>query len=288
MKTGWEYQRLTAVGVAIALCACGDGDGTGPGGGVGNTDFEASEDFSIGVPVTNQSSFALTGINGNLAVSGDPAATSVTVAGTKTVESSSVADAEAFLDRASVDVSSTSAVVTVETEQPGETGGRNVSVDYRITVPSALRVTVANADGDIEIGGLDSGATVTNANGNVDLDAVDGDVVATLANGNIEIAAMTGSVLAATTNGNASVEVISLPIGGELDLRTANGNVQAMIPRNTSANVAALVRNGRISVSDLSWTSVVQTPTTLAGILGAGEATIELLTVNGDIELSGI
>ena len=278
---------ILTVAAGFGLAACGDGYTTGSGGNVANTNYEASEDFSLTAAITTQTLFVLRGINGNVEVAGDGSATEVAIGGTRMVRSESVADAEAYLDRVSVDISSTPAGVSVRTEQPGDTGGRTVSVDYRITVPRALKVTVYNVNGNIDVDQMNAPVSVTNLNGNVELGAIDGTVSVVLTNGNIEIDDLFGSAFAATTNGKVSADVGSLPIDGRLDLRASNGNVQAVIPRNTSANVAALLTNGQIRVANLSWTHLVQSPTSLAGTLGAGEGTIELLTVNGDIDLIG-
>ena len=282
-----KFRVSFAIAVVTALSACGDGDSTGPGNGVANTNFEASEDFSFTVAVTSQTSLIVNGINGNVEVTGSAAATEVTVAGTKRVKSESVEDARDNLSRLTVNASSTSTAVFAETTQPAETGGRTFIVDYRITVPASLRVEVSNLNGNVHVQQTVSNVEVVNLNGNVDLDEVAGIASVTLTNGNIDIDDHAGSVGAITTNGNVQTEAV-LPLNGTLDLASTNGNVQITVPQNTSADVTASLANGQIRVSNLTLSNLVQTPTSLSGTLGAGEGTIDLTTVNGDVDLIGL
>lgn len=278
---------MLAAAVVTALAACGDGDSTGPSNGVANTNFEASEDFSITIAVTTQNQLIVNGINGNVEVTGDPTATSVTVAGTKTVRSESVQDAQDNLSRLTVNTSNTATVVFAETTQPAQTGGRTFAVDYRITVPASLRVEVSNLNGNVDVLQLINNVEVVNLNGNVDLDEVTGAASVTLTNGNIGIEGHLGSAVATTVNGNVQVAGV-LPLNGTFDLATTNGNAVAEVPQNTSALVTASLSNGQISVNNLTLSDLVQTQSSLSGTLGAGEGTIDLTTVNGDVDLNGV
>jgi DUF4097 and DUF4098 domain-containing protein YvlB len=278
-----------AAGMALmaGFGACGDGESTGPGDRVANTNFEASEDFSFTMAVTTQNALVARGINGNVLVFADGAATSVTVDGTKTVKSESVADAQAYLGNLNVNITSTATVISATTQQPANTGGRSLRVDYRITVPPSLRVDIDNLNGNIGVAGIVNNVAVDNLNGNVELDDITGNAGVTLANGNIEIDNLLGSGTAMTTNGNVIGDVV-LPLNGTLSLHTTNGNAVLSIPQNTSADLTASLTNGQITVTNLVVNNPVQTPTSLNGTLGAGEGTIDLRTTNGDIDIAGL
>lgn len=277
---------LLAAPVAVALAACGDGDSTGPVGNVDNTNFEASENFSTDVAVTTQNVLAVRGINGNVKITGSAVATEVTIAGTKTVKSESVQDAEDYLDNLQVSVTTTATAIGAETVQPSANRGRNLSIDYRITVPSTLRVDVVNTNGNVDVFSVTSNVSVVNTNGNVELDDITGNASVTLTNGNVELDNLVGSATAITTNGNV-VGDVTLPLNGTLSLQTTNGTAQLVVPQNTSADVTASLANGQISVTNLTFSNLVQTPTSLTGTLGAGEGMISLMTVNGDVDLIG-
>lgn len=285
--TGRKFRSLLAAAVVTALAACGDGDSTGPGGNVANTNFEASEDFSVAFAVTTQNVFTVRGINGNIEIIGSAAATEVTIAGTKTVRSESVQDAQNYLSNLEVNVTSTATAVGAQTVQPPNNGGRTLIVDYRITVPSSLRVDVLNTNGNVDVASIDANVAVISTNGNVELDDITGNASVTLTNGNIELDNLIGSATALSTNGNVVGDVV-LPLNGSLSLRTTNGNAQLAVPQSTSADVAASLANGQISVTNLTFTNLVQTPTSLTGTLGAGEGTIDVTTVNGDVDLNGV
>ena len=260
--------------------------GTGPTGNVDNTNFEASENFSTDVAVTTQNVLAIRGINGNVEITGSAVATEVTIAGTKTVKSESVQDAEDYLDNLQVNVTTTATAIGAETVQPSANRGRNLSIDYRITVPAALRVDVVNTNGNVDVFSVASNVSVLNTNGNVELDDITGNASVTLTNGNVELDNLVGSATAITTNGNV-VGDVTLPLNGTLSLQTTNGTAQLVVPQNTSADVTASLANGQISVTNLTFSNLVQTPTSLTGTLGAGEGMISLTTVNGDVDLIG-
>ena len=66
-----------------------------------------------------------------------------------------------------------------------------------------------------------------------------------------------------------------------------NGSIQLSIPQNTSAEFSATVTIGDISVSNLVLQNQESTPNSLRGTLGAGQGTISLSTVNGNIRVTG-
>ncbi len=292
-STGWPRRAglggrcpLLAALIPFVIASCGDGDSTGPGDSVSNTNFEVSEEFSFEVEVGTQNRLQITGVNGRIEVFGDPAATSVTIEGERTVGSESTEDAEAHLPLLEVRVSSNANAVIVQTVQPTNTGGRNFRVDYDVIVPQTFRVDATDVNGDMLVSGINAGATVNNVNGSIEVADVVGNVVALLTNGNVDLEEVLGSATASTTNGRIEA-LITLPIDGTIDLATVNGQVDLDLPQNTSATLSASVVNCTITVQDLVVSGRTETPNSLNGTLGAGEGTITLATVNGDIVVSG-
>ncbi len=271
-------RALAAVGALLACAAvvmlgiaCSDSGPTSPGGvsgNVSNTSFVAEASFSSDVPVTNQSRLTLRGINSNIAIRGGSDSDSVLISGMRRVRSESPSDAQANLELLEVRVTEMGEEIVVQTIQPEDSGGRSFEVDYTITPPQSLEVSVTNVNGGVAVDNISAAVTVVNVNGEVDLRNVSGGAAVELVNGQIDATA-------------------TLPRAGTIELTLVNGNVELEIPRATSAELAATVSNGTITLSDLTLENRTETPTSLRGTLGDGDATITLTTVNGTIRIAG-
>ena len=233
--------------------ACGGGGGDGSSQ-VSNTNFEASEPFSLIVDKGSRFRVSLEGVNGDVSISGSPGATSVTIAGTKRVRSQSIRDAQAHLQAdLDVDIQELTDEVSVKTVQPPATGGRSYVVDYTITLPENFDVLITNVNGPVTINGIVGSALV----------------------------------LVALVNGVIDAKV-TLPLNGTTKFNVVNGGINLTIPTNTSAKFLAQASTGRISLSpNLVLQNVIRSPNPLEGTLGTGDGTVELKIVNGDVNVSG-
>ena len=234
----------------------------------GRTDFVARADFSLEVDVTNEIRIRLEAINGNVEIIGQRDATSVKASGEQSVGSHSRADAERRLDNLFVEVEDLGDEIVIRTVQPRDTQGRNYTVNYTITLPVDLDVVTELINGNVTVDNIDASVSVINVNGNVHLRDV------------------TGSATVLLTNGNIDSEVF-LPIDGIVELTTTNGNITLEIPQSTSASLNARVTNGAISLSNLDLSDAESTNRSLTGMLGEGDGSIDLRTVNGNIGVSG-
>lgn len=255
---------LTLAAAAVAGC----GDSTGPGGTVRNQDFLAQATLDTTLDAAPRTRFRLEGINGSIEVLGVAGTNTFTLHATRQVWSESDADAQAYLDRLEVVVTEAGNEIVIRTVQPQTTGGRNLVVDYVLSVPARLTASVVNVNGGVSIGQVLGAVVVNVVNGAVALENLGGSLTVTLVN---------GAVTART----------ALAPGEAIDLQTVNGNLTLDIPRNTSAQVTARLVNGVISISNLTLQSVQTTPTSLSGTLGSGEGRVDLETVNGNILLRG-
>jgi DUF4097 and DUF4098 domain-containing protein YvlB len=235
---------------------------------VNNTNFEAEEPFNFEVDVVNHIQLTLSATNGNITITGMPNTNSVSIGGEKKVGSESIDDAEAHLSDIEVNVSDLSDEVLVETNQPQTTQGRNYIVNYTITLPQFLKVSVESVNGTVIIKSINNLVDVVNVNGQIKLDEIFASTFVELVNGVIE--------------GN-----ISMPLAGTIDLKTTNGGVDLDIPRSTSASFSAKVTNGLISVSNLDLKDIVSTNTSFTGTLADGQGSIILHTINGNISVTG-
>ena len=230
--------------------------------------FAASEAFSFEVAVEQQTRLRLEAINGNVVINGQAGIQSVIVSGERRVESTSQRDADNHLDALYVQVRDRSDEVFVRTVQPRNAMHRNYVVHYTITVPQDLAVDV------------------THVNGNLAIDAIANDVAVEHVNGNIQLGAIVGNVYARVVNGLIDSDV-TMPRDGAITLTTTNGAIDLTIPASTSATLSASVNNGLIQTTNLALKNPSDSPRSLDATLGDGEGTIDLTTLNGNINVRG-
>jgi hypothetical protein len=248
--------------VLLLSTACED-DVTGS-----NPRFTAEAPFSFEVQRAARTELRLEGVNGTIEITGDPAATSVSVTGMRRVESDSQEDADAHLPDLTVDVDSTDTSVIVRTEQPSVSSGRGYIVDYTISLPVTFTVNAVNANGEISVNTLTSDVVIHNANGRIRATAIEGNATMGLANGEI-------------------IASVTIPDGGTIEANVANGEIILGIPQTTSAEFSAMVATGSITTTNLTLSNITQTPTSLTGTLGDGDGSISLGVGNGTITVDG-
>jgi len=215
------------------------------------SEFIVDKPFSENVPVSGQGRIRLDAVNGEIVITGNPGATSVTVTAELVVGSNvSQPDAETVLNQMEILVSALPDEILIQTLQPGRMDGRQYLVNYTINVPSDLSIDVTQVNGHVTVENIENSLLVTVENGSV-----------------------YGSV--------------SLPPGGEITLWTGNGNLDLRIPTSTSAELSARVDLGAITWDNLDFLNVVQTDRSLTGTLGNGTGLIDLDTGNGNIVVTG-
>ena len=235
---------------------------------VNGTSKKAEGTFSYKIAVASQNEIHVEGINGTIEITGVAGLDSIAITGLRRVGSDSEADAIEHLSDLEVSVNAGSEQISVKTNQPRETNGREYTVNYGVRVPVNMRVTASNVNGIITVANIENRVDAANINGNVVLDDVRGDVDVDLVNGNIICDA-------------------SLPQNGQIDMNTVNGNLILTIPGSTSATLTASVTNGSISTSNLQFSNVTTSARSFNGTLGAGNGSIRLVAVNGTITATG-
>jgi len=266
-RDGLRLLWCLALVLTFSLLSCDD-DSSPSGPDVVNTDFSASEDFFLRIGIAGQSRLRLEAISGSVEITGASGVDSVTIWGERRVESESVADAEEHLQQLSVEMSESGGQIAVWTEQPEQSHGRNYIVEYHAEVPTTWQLAVEQV------------------NGNIAISTTENSVEANLVNGTMRLWDISGSVDGEGINGTIDGKIF-LPPSGTCTLRITNGTIGLLIPQSTSAAFAAQVLVGTIALHNLSLQNQNVTPTSLTGTLGAGEGEIELLTVNGNISVTG-
>jgi len=236
--------------------------------GWGDGKVEVSTSFSRTVSVQGQSGISLVGTNGTVVVRGQVGPGPVVIHARRWVRAHTRREAEEYLPRVRVAVGVGPQEVKVETEQPGESGGRSYGVDYEIQVPGDFRLHVINGNGAIEIRDTRGGLWVESGNGDIVLEGHEGSSWISLGNGEIRAD-------------------VFLPPGGQAVHAVGNGGVKLTVQQNVSAVFGAHVGNGTIGVTGLDFTQWVSGPRFAEGILGGGDGLLDLSVGNGWIQARG-
>jgi hypothetical protein len=231
-------------------------------------DAEAYSVYTRTIPVLGQEVLELLGGNGDVRILGVPGAQEIHVDAVKRVRSDTRRDAKEALSWLHVAVDVSEDGVKIQTVQPEHTQGRIYIVDYEITGPPHLMLSMANGNGWVRVGDVEADVEVANGNGDVTLSQI------------------TGSTWVALGNGELS-SVVQLPLIGKIDYAVGNGTIHLSVQKDASATFDAEVGNGTISVLGLDLRDVVSTPRHIHGLLGSGQGAIGLAVGNGTIEVHG-
>ncbi len=259
--------RWTGIFVIISLSfmvlSCSDDDDEH----ITNTNYSASADFDYRYSVEDRIGLNLSAINGSVSIAGEADLDSILITGERRVESSSVADAEEHLALLTVVVEPGTNQLSVRTEQPQQSQGRNYYVEYTVRVPATFSVNV------------------NQVNGTVAVDSIQGGVNAQVVNGTLLLGDVVSNVQGNVTNGTVTCRMTILPTG-ICQLNAVNGTIGLQIPTNTSASLSATVVVGTINITGLALNNAVITPTHVGGMFGEGNGAITLSTTNGSIAIS--
>ncbi|MBN1482382.1 hypothetical protein EH223_10110 [candidate division KSB1 bacterium] len=233
-----------------------------------NNRYTAESYFSFSINAEDKTKLDLMSINGDIQVVGVENATDVVVAGNKVVKSNSQMDADNYLKNLRVSIAESGNTLYVASDQPKETDGRSVSINYEIQVPKVWTTAI-----DL-------------ANGSCLLDSLYGNIMTKITNGNIMLGSVYTSAYLRVTNGQIT-GTVNLPKNGVLNAQTTNGVLSFSLPKTTSAQLSAKVTNGTVNIAGLSLSNMVGNQKEIHGNLGAGEGKIELATTNGNISIVG-
>ncbi len=230
--------------------------------------YRAESTFSFTIGADDKTKLELNSINGNVSVIGVADAENVIIAGTKIVKSDDEMDAETYLKNLRVSLAESGNTLFVASEQPDDTHGRDVQINYEIQVPAAWATAIDNI------------------NGNIQLDSLDGEILGNVNNGNLYIGHLGSRAYLNVTNGQITGNIV-LPQNGELNSKVTNGQILLNVPKTTSAQLTAKVTNGTVNVTGLSVSNMVGNQKAIQGTLGTGAGKIDLTSENGNISVVG-
>ncbi len=207
----------------------------------------------------------------------------------------------------------------VEIKQPHETG-LDVDLEIFVAATPAIEVKseaghvtikdtknscrITSTDGRIDLSGLEgpievqaysgdvyidnsnsTNVLVENKAGNISVEKVTGNMNLRSASGNISIRGSSGKTIAVeAVSGDISIDV-NEPVTGSMSVRTVNGNAWISIPDGSDARVAVTTLRGMADTS-IELEDRAQNDQRITGRLGAGNGTIDVSAVTGNVSLS--
>ena len=165
-------------------------------------------------------------------------------------------------DRETVDIKQGDQTVTIRSRSLR--GGRPRSLDYTISVPSWMAITVAGTYADVTMEGVGADVSVETTHGDikvrggsgfVSLKSVQGEITLEKAKGRVEVRAVNESIHLADINGDLSAEstngsiVLDRIDSGNVDLYTVNGNISYDGPIKDKGLYRLTTHNGLIAMA---------------------------------------
>jgi DUF4097 and DUF4098 domain-containing protein YvlB len=229
---------------------------------------EARDTWSKTYPLGANGKLEIVNTNGTITVDASDSP-QVEIHAERIARAGTPAAAKELLEKSQIREDVSSDVVHLESRSPTGFGFRgNTQVEYRIRVPAAAVVHLQDTNGRIIVNGLSHETHLQTTNGQIEAKHLDGEV------------------RASTTNGSVELEMKS--VSKDIEVRTTNGPVSVVIPKSSSAQIAAQVTNGHIEVNDLSVQPEGENSRRQynARVNGGGPR-IEVQTTNGGITIAG-
>ena len=197
--------------------------------------------------------------------------------------------------------------IRVEAKRKGKLGifqfvstsrGNRISV----TVPTNADVSIHTSNGRIELHKVDGTVKLHTSNGRISVAEVQGKVEAQTSNSRIDAKKVIGEVDLRTSNGRVTIEESKgvftaltdngrvhfegeLEPGGDNRFRTSNGSISVQLAGEPSLKLDASTSNGSVKCSHPLSGQVTSGKNHLAGVIGAGDASLTLQTSNGSISV---
>jgi len=195
----------------------------------------------------------------------------------KRIHSSRKGNEDELLDQIEINIDQQGDELEIETRGPRSSDGflgrifnRNkssYSVDYEIHVPEQIDLNLENANGNIEVRGVEGKIRLETTNGNIEAHEIEGLAKCKTTNGSIysefEAVPDEDKMSFVTTNGSIKL-FLPEDFGGELDLKTINGNIDSDFPIRVEGRWSQKQFHGRVN---------------------EGNCDLHCSTVNGSIDL---
>lgn len=228
---------------------------------------KAVEEWSRTYTVAKGGSLDIVNANGAIVLNAGTGP-QVEVKATRDARAGSDEEAQALLKETSIteEVSPTRVAIKSGNGNGVLRGRRTISVEYHVTVPPGLQVSVKTE------------------NGGITLHDLDGTVAASTTNGAIRGTNIAGSVSAHIINGGITMEV-TRPAGA-IELDAVNGGIRLDVPASFKADVEASAVNGGVVAEDgLPIVVSDKSRARLSGKMNGGGTRMSATTVNGGVRI---
>jgi DUF4097 and DUF4098 domain-containing protein YvlB len=277
-----RFVVFPALALTVLLGAACDVHVGDNGVSVGIADGRATEEWERTYTVQPAASLEIVNVNGGITIkqlpetAGAKRPLTITVTALKRVRAKSDEEAKAALQQLAIreDVTPDAAGLAraVKLQWPSKDGGdtlfrrTNLSIDYRVTVPAGLTLTLRTQ------------------NGGVVLQDVDGKMTAATTNGGVRGHNLSGTIGAHTVNGGVVLDV-ARP-SGPIEIDSVNGGIRLDLPRTVKADVEGRAVNGGVNVStDFQLAVDQQERNVFRGRINGGGVKVLATTVNGGVRV---
>ena len=245
----------------------------------------------------------------------------------KVSEASSEAKAKENCGLVTIEITRESGVLRIDTKYPHMKkfwGGDsiNVSVDYKLWVPSGAAVEVKSVSGDVDLEALGgavktrvvsgsivlhkaaAGADLTTVSGEVTVEDVTGNVYLKTVSGDIEAVGVKGSIEAESVSGGIDMREVSgaagvnaktvsgnvayrgrLEANGRYSLKSHSGDVRMSLPADSAFSFDAETFSGVVDSDFKIEVSGKISPREIHGTINGGGAEVRLSTFSGSVDL---
>ena len=313
MRKAWMIAALVALGAgALSLSAAA------------RDRYE--EKFEKTEALARDGNVSLGNVSGSVAVKTWDKA-EVRIEALKVSEASSEAKAKENCGLVTIEITREAGVLRIDTKYPKRksfwgSDSINVSVDYRLWVPSAASLEVKSVSGDVDLeslggavkakvvsGSIDlrkaaSGAELTTVSGGLTLEDVTGNVYLKTVSGDIEAVRIKGSIEAGSVSGGIEMRDVSGAAGvsaktvsgnvvfqgaledkGRYGLKSHSGDIGMFLPAAAKFSFDAETFSGVVDSDFKIEVSGKISPREVHGTINGGGAEVRLETFSGSIDL---
>lgn len=176
-------------------------------------------------------------------------------------------DAEEHIDSIVVTETVGLGLLILQAEMPDD-GEHNYQADFEMTAPQSIYLVLSTVNGTISVEDMIAGAGIR------------------IVNGTITTQNLQGGIDGAIVNGTIDCDMAELGATESAILSLTNGNVTLSLPSDVSASFDAETENGEVTVTGFGTvTYTINEPMHKVGTIGAGDATIVITVVNGNITI---
>jgi DUF4097 and DUF4098 domain-containing protein YvlB len=170
----------------------------------------------------------------------------------KVSRASSAAKAEENAAKVKIEVTRENGILKVETEYPKPSvRGLNVSVEYKITIPSQAAIRARTVSGSVRLENIGGKADGETKSGNVTVIGAKNGTNAETVSGDVTVADVDNGAYCKTASGNVDAKNVT----GNVDLKCVSGDVTA---EKIRGSVEAETVSGSVRLKDISGAEVVE------------------------------